>query len=87
MDIATLANLINAIALTAGVIFAAAQIGYYRQRRRREAILELVRSFQRRAFTSALPRVLSSPDGADAQKIREVLGPDGEDAVYLVSLT
>jgi len=87
MDIATLANLINAIALTAGVIFAAAQIGYYRQRRRREAMLELVRSFQSPAFTSALRRVLSLPDGADAQKIREVLGPDGEDAVYLVSLT
>ncbi len=50
-------------------------------------MLELVRSFQSPAFTSALRRVLSLPDGADAQKIREVLGPDGEDAVYLVSLT
>ena len=87
MDLSTLANFINAIAVTAGVIFAAAQISYYRQRRRREAMLELVRSFQSPAFTSALRRVLSLPDGADAQKIREVLGPDGEDAVYLVSLT
>ena len=50
-------------------------------------MLELVRSFQSPAFTSALRRVLSLPDGADAQKIREVLGPDGEDAVYLVALT
>ena len=87
MDIPTIANLINALAVTAGVIFAAAQIRYYRQRRRREAMLELVRSFQSPAFTSALRRVLSLPDGADAEKIREVLGPDGEDAVYLVSLT
>ena len=87
MDISTLANLINAIAVTAGVIFAATQIQYYRQRRRRDAMLELVRSFQSPAFTSALRRVLSLPDGADAQKIREVLGPDGEDAVYLVALT
>src|SRR6266705_1289368 len=87
MDIGTLANLINAIAVTAGVIFAAAQIRYYRPRRQREAMLELVRSFQSPAFTSALRRVLSLPDGADTQKIREVLGPDGEDAVYLVSLT
>ena len=87
MDISTIANLINALAVTAGVIFAAAQIRYYRQRRRRESMLELVRSFQSPAFTSALRRVLSLPDGADAQKIREVLGPDGEDAVYLVSLT
>jgi hypothetical protein len=87
MDIGTLANLINAMAVTAGVIFAAAQIRYYGQRRRRDAMLELVRSFQSPAFTSALRHVLSLPDGADAQKIREVLGPDGEDAVYLVSLT
>src|SRR2546428_2866600 len=87
MDLSTFANVVNAIAVTAGVIFAAAQIGYYRQRRRRDAMLELVRSFQSPAFTSALRRVLSLPDGADTQKIREVLGPDGEDAVYLVSLT
>src|SRR5437660_719575 len=87
MDLSTFANVVNAIAVTAGVIFAAAQIRYYGQRRQRDAMLELVRSFQSPAFTSALRRVLSLPDGADAQKIREVLGPDGEDAVYLVSLT
>jgi len=87
MDISTLANLINAIAVTAGVIFAAVQIRQYRQRRQRDAMLELVRSFQSPAFTAAYRRVLSLPDGADAAKIREVLGPDGEDAIYLVSLT
>jgi hypothetical protein len=87
VDISTFANVVNAIAVTAGLIFAAAQIRYYRQRRRRDSMLELVRSFQSPAFTSALRRVLSLPDNADSQKIREVLGPDGEDAVYLVSLT
>jgi hypothetical protein len=87
MDLSTLANLINAIAVTGALIFAAAQVGYYRQRRRREAMLELVRSFQSPVFTSALRRVLSLPEGADTQKIRELLGADGEDAVYLVSLT
>src|SRR5947199_8306121 len=86
MDISTLANLITAIAVTAGVIFAATQIRYYRQRRRRDAMLGLVRSFQSPAFTSALRRVRSLPDGSDAQKIREVLGPEGEDGGYLVSL-
>jgi len=50
-------------------------------------MLELVKSFQSPAFTSALRRVLSLPDGADAKEIGEVLGPDGEDAVYMVSLT
>ncbi len=68
MDVSTLANLVNAFAVTAAVLFAAAQIRYYRQRRRREVMPELVRSFQSPAFTSALRRVLSLPDGADAQK-------------------
>src|SRR5438477_10025399 len=87
MDISTIANLTNAIAVTAGVIFAAAQIRQYRQRRQRDAMLELVRSFQSPAFTAALRRVLSLPDGADSAKIREVLGPDGGNAIYLVSFT
>src|SRR5207253_9817340 len=87
MDISTLANLINAIAVTAGVIFAAEQILQYRQRRQRDVMLELVRSFQSPAFTAALRRALSLSDGADAAKIREVLGPDGEDAAFVVSLT
>ena len=87
MDLSTLANLINAFALTAGVIFAAAQIRYYRQRRQREAMLELVRSFQSPAFTSAFRRVLSLSNDATTEQIREKLGPDGEEIVYLVTLT
>ncbi len=85
MDIATLANLINAIAVTAGVIFAAAQISYYRRRRRRDAMLELVRSFQSPAFSKALRRVIELPDNASADEIRKILGGDGED--LLVHLT
>jgi hypothetical protein len=87
MDLSTLANLINAGAVTAGVIFAAVQIHHYRQRRRRDAMLELLRSFQSRDFTRALCRVNSLPDGADLRKIREVLGPEGPDDVFMVGLT
>ena len=87
MDISTLANLVNAIAVTAGVIFAAVQIRHYRQRQRRDAMLELVRSFQNPAFASALRRVNSLPDGANRKQILELLGPDGEDAVFLIGLT
>src|SRR5437868_8410606 len=87
MDISTIANLINAIAVTAGVIFAAAQIRQYRQRRERDAMLELVRSFPSPAFTAALRWVLSLPHCADSGKRREVLGSDRGDALYLVSHT
>ena len=61
MDVSTFANIVNAIAVTAGVIFAAAQIRYYRQRRRRDAMLELVRSFQSPAFTSAFAAFFRCP--------------------------
>lgn len=87
VDLSTFANLVNATAVTAGVIFAAVQIRHYRQQQRREAMLELVRSFQSPSFASALRHVNSLPDGADLQKIREILGPDGEDAVFLIGLT
>ena len=85
MDIGTLANLVNAIAVTAGVIFAAAQISYYRRRRRRDAMLELVRSFQSPTFSKALRRVVELPDNASAEEIRKILGSEGED--LLVPLT
>jgi hypothetical protein len=87
MDISTIANLINALAVTAGLIFAATQLRYYRQRRRRDAMIELVRSFQSPSLTSAFRRVLSLPDDATTEQIREKLGPGGEEVVYLVTLT
>ena len=87
MDVSTIANLMNAFAVTAGLIFAATQLRYYRQRRRRDAMLELVRSFQNPSFASAFRRVLSLPDDATTEQIREKLGPEGEEVVYLVALT
>jgi len=87
VDLSTFANLINAIAVTAGVIFAAVQIRHYRQRRRRDAMLELVRSFQSPAFASAFRRVILLPDGATKTRVTELLGTDGEDATHVVGLT
>jgi hypothetical protein len=87
MDLSTSANLINAAAVTVGVVFAATQIRDYRHQRRRDSMLELVRSFQSPSFARALHRINSLPDGANLQQIREALGPDGEDDVFLVGLT
>ena len=82
MDISTLADLINAIAVTAGVIFAAVQIWQYRQRRQRDAMAALVRSFQTPSFAHALRRVSSLPDRVAREQISQLLGADGEDHVY-----
>ena len=87
MDISTLANLINAIAVTAGVIFAATQIRDYRHQRKRDSMLSLVRSFQSPTFAKALRRVVELPDNASAEEIRKILGPAGEDLIVHVSAT
>ena len=81
MDISTLANLVNAIAVTAGVIFAATQIRDYRRQRRRESMLSLVRSFQSPTFAQALRRVAELPDDTSGKQIQEILGPNGEDII------
>lgn len=82
MDLSTLANLINAIAVTAGVIFAAVQIRQYQQRRHRDAMAALVRSFQTPSFSHALRRVSSLPDKVAREQIPQLLGEDGEDHIY-----
>lgn len=87
MDLSTIANLINAGAVTAGLIFAAVQIRHYRQQRQRDTMLELVRTFQSPAFTRALHQINLLPDSADRARIREILGAHGEESVFLVGLT
>jgi hypothetical protein len=87
MDLSTFANLVNAIAVTAGVIFAATQIREYRQQRRRDSMLALVRSFQSPTFAKALRRVIELPDNASADEIRKILGPEGEDLLVHVTAT
>jgi hypothetical protein len=80
-------DVVNAAALTIGAVFAAYQLAYLRRQRRREAVLSLVRSFQSADFTSALRQINSLPDGADRATIHELLGPAGENQVFLVGLT
>ena len=87
MDISTIANLINAFAVTAGVIFAATQIRDYRRQRKRDAMLNLVRSFQSPTFARGLRRIVELPDGATADEIRKNLGAEGEDLLVHVTAT
>src|ERR1700724_4715148 len=87
MDISTLANLINAIAVTAGVIFAATQIRDYRRQRKRDSMLSLVRSFQNPTFAKALRRIVELPDNASVDDIRKILRPEGEDLLVQVTAT
>ena len=82
MELSTIANLINALAVTAGVIFAAVQIRDYRRQQHRDSMSGLVRSFQTPSFAHSLRRVSSLPDNVAREQIPGLLGPDGEDHVY-----
>jgi hypothetical protein len=87
MEISTIANLINAIAVTAGVIFAATQVREFRAQRRRQSMYTLVQTFQSADFAKALRRIFELPDDLDRAAIRAKVGPEGEDAIYFVSTT
>ena len=80
-------DIVSALALVAGVLFAAYQLVELRRQRKREAILALVRSFQSAEFTAALGRINSLRDDADLKTIQLVLGEHGRDQVFLVGLT
>jgi hypothetical protein len=80
-------DLVSAIALCAGALFAAYQLVELRRQHKRDAVLGLVRSFQSADFTAAMGRINSLPDGADLAAIERVLGPNARDQVFLVGLT
>jgi hypothetical protein len=87
MDISTLANVINAVAVTAGVIFAAVQIREFRFQRRRESMYTLVQTFQSADFAKALHTVMELPDNLSLADMRAQLGPEGEATIYFVTTT
>ena len=87
MDISTIANLINAFAVTAGVIFAVVQIREFRRQRRRQSMYTLVQTFQSADFAKALHLIMELPDNLDRAAIRAKVGPEGEAAIYFVTTT
>lgn len=87
MEWSIVLDIISAVALVAGVLFGGYQLVELRRQRRREGILNLVRSFQSADFTAALGRVNTLPDDARVKDIRRFLGPTGRDQVFLVGLT
>jgi hypothetical protein len=89
MDLNTLANLaevIGAVIVLGGFVFAFIQLAHLRRQRRDMAAIELARSFENPEFAHALRLVLSLPDGVSTTQLKG-MDPQYEDAVMLVSLT
>ena len=84
--LADMAEILGALIVVGGVVFAVLQMQQIRQQRREMAAIELFRSFGSPAFSDAYRRVLTLPDGLSAAQIRERC-PDCEDAAMLISTT
>ncbi|MEO1201967.1 MAG: hypothetical protein AAFX10_04615 [Pseudomonadota bacterium] len=84
--LADIAEIIGALIVVGGVVFAVLQMQQIRQQRREMAAIELFRSFGSPAFSDAYRRVLTLPDGLNAAEIRERC-PECEDAAMLISTT
>lgn len=86
VDLVTLSRLVSAIAVSVGVVFGLLQLRNYRDQRRREACLTLVRSFQTPQFASALRTLFHLPFGLSREEL-ESEHADALDAVWLLLST
>ena len=84
--LADMAEIIGAIIVIGGVVFAVLQMQQIRQQRREMAAIELFRSFGSPAFSDAYRRILQLPEGLNAEEICEQC-PGCEDAAMMIATT
>jgi hypothetical protein len=85
-SLANLAEILGAVFLIGGVVFAVIQIRQFRRQRLEVAAIELVRSFQSPEFTRAFTLLLGLPNGLSAAELRQ-RDPEAEVHVMLMSIT
>ncbi|MGI9204126.1 MAG: DUF4760 domain-containing protein [Woeseiaceae bacterium] len=84
--LANIAEILGAIIVVGGLIFAVLQMRQTRQQRRELAAIELFRFFGNPKFTAAYKRILRLPEGLSADDIQN--NDSGlEDAAMLISAT
>jgi len=84
--LANLAEILSAVIVVGGIIFAVIQMRQTRQQRREMAAIELFRSFGSPAFTDAYRNVLHYPDGLSAAQLKQEY-PNGEQCAMLICST
>ena len=88
-DLATLANIaeiLGALTIVGGVVFAVIQIREFRTQRREAVAVELIRSFHDPQLAHAVNLILELADGVSAEELRSK-GPEYERAAIMVSTT
>jgi len=68
--LANIAEILSAVIVVGGIIFAILQMRQTRQQRRELAAIELFRSFGSPAFADAYRNVLHYPDGLNAKQLK-----------------
>ena len=84
--LANMAEILSAIIVVGGIVFAVLQMRQTRQQRRELAAIELFRSFGNPQFTEAYHNVLHFPDDLTADELKRRF-PDGEQCAMLISTT
>ena len=84
--LANVAEIVSAVIVVGGIIFALLQMRQTRQQRRELAAIELFRSFGSPQFTEAYRNVLHYPDGLNASELKRRY-PDGEHYAMMIATT
>lgn len=84
--LANIAEILSAVIVFGGILFAVIQMRQTRQQRRELAAIELFRSFGSEAFANAYRNVLHYPDGLNTKQLDKKY-PDGELNAMLICTT
>lgn len=84
--LANMAEILSAIIVVGGIIFAVIQMRQTKQQRREMAAIELFRSFNSPAFADAYRNVLHYDDGLSMAELKEKY-PKGEQCTILICTT
>lgn len=76
MSIEVISQIVEALAVAVGVVFAIIQVKQHKYNKRREAAMVLLHSFQTPSFARALNLVYKLPDGLLKSQIEEKLGDE-----------
>lgn len=88
-DLATLADIaeiLGALTIVGGAVFAIAQIREFRAQRREAVAVELTRAFQAPHLAHAVNLIRELPDGISAEELRS-RGPEVERAAVMIAIT
>ena len=86
MTLALVVDIVSALTVMAGLVFAIIQVRDFRQSREREMAVELLRSYQTRDFAAASRLVLDLPAGLSGPQLEAHLG-DKLDLVWVFLTT